>query len=194
MALTDQLKKYQRAKFENFKKINELKINDDEAYIDIQISDFKSIKSDYSLDVSPILKREFLEYIESCASYIPLEYPIVLEIHSNKLSSSEKILIRKLIKNHFALTRINKEMELKALKRKSYFFLLIGLIGFIILAILHYCGKLELLIECISFIASFSVWEFGELVLFEQDDLKEEIIKYNYLSKVRIVYNKDNVK
>ena len=46
--------------------------------------------------------------------------------------------------------------------------------------------------EIISFIASFSVWEFGELCLFEQDDLKEQILKYSHLAKIRIVYNKDD--
>jgi len=55
--------------------------------------------------------------------------------------------------------------------------------------------KLEVLIylkEILSFIASFSIWEFAELLLFEQDDLKEEIMSYKQLAKIRIVYNKTN--
>lgn len=195
MSAKNELKRYQKAKFENFKKINDLKINDDEAYIDIKIKDFNSIISDYSVSTNPILKKELYSYIEHSASYIPLDYPLVLEIHSEKLNSEEKILLRNLIKNHFSLTKIEKEMELNALKRKSFFFLFAGLVGFIIIAILiynPYHDVLSFFKEILLFIASFSVWEFGELYFFEQDDLKEEVIKYTHLSKVRIVYNKDN--
>ncbi len=192
MATKERLKKYQRAKFENFKKVNDLIINDDEAYIDLKVSTFNSIKAEYSLTKAPILKQEFLDYIENSASYIPLEYPIVLEIHSDKLSSEEKIVIRKLIKNHFTLTKINKEMEMEALNRKSRFFLLIGILGFIILAIFYANVSFSIIIDIISFISSFSIWEFCELTLFEKDSLQEEVIKYTHLAKVRVIFNKDN--
>ena len=38
MASPEKLKKYQKEKFESYKKINNLKVNDNEAYIEIQIS------------------------------------------------------------------------------------------------------------------------------------------------------------
>ena len=184
MSSKDKLKRYQKAKFENFKKVNELKLNDDEAYIDLKLDDFKSIISTYSLSVNPILKKDFLSFIEN--------YALVLEIHSKKISAEERIVLRKLIKNHFSLMKINKEVELKALRRKSFFFLMMGVIGFILLAISLSYNVLGFMKEIISFIASFSVWEFGELCLFEQDDLKEQILKYSHLAKIRIVYNKDD--
>ncbi len=192
MSSKNKLKRYQKAKFENFKKINELKLNDDEAYIDLKLEDFKSIISSYSLSINPILKEDFLSFIENYASYIPLDYPLVLEIHSKKINSEERILLRKLIKNHFALVKINKEVELKALRRKSFFFLLIGIIGFVFLTINIKYNVLGFMKEILSFIASFSVWEFGELCLFEQDGLKEQILKYSHLAKIRVVYNKDD--
>ena len=192
MSSKDKLKRYQKAKFENFKKVNELKLNYDEAYIDLKLDDFKSIISTYSLSVNPILKEDFLSFIENYASYIPLDYPLVLEIHSKKISAEERILLRKLLKNHFSLMKINKEMELKALRRKSFFFLLMGVIGFALLAISINYNILGFMKEIISFIASFSVWEFGELYLFEQDDLKEQVLKYSHLAKIRIVYTKDD--
>ena len=192
MSSRDKLKRYQKAKFENFKKVNELKLNDDEAYIDLKLDDFKSIISTYSLSVNPILKDDFLSFIENYASYIPLDYPLVLEIHSKKISSEERILLRKLLKNHFSLMKINKEMELKALRRKSFFFLIMGIIGFALLALNMNYNFFSFMREIISFIASFSVWEFGELYLFEQDDLKEQVLKYSHLAKIRIVYNKDD--
>ena len=39
MASPEKLKKYQKEKFESYKKINNLKINDNEAYIEIKVKD-----------------------------------------------------------------------------------------------------------------------------------------------------------
>lgn len=192
MASPEKLKKYQKEKFNNYKKITELKINDNEAYIELNVNDMSSIVSEFSTKDRIILKKEFYDIIEQKVAYMPLEYPFVLEIHNKNFSAEEKIVVRKLIKNHFSLITISKEMELKAIKRKSTFFLLCGVIGFILLFLSYNFEIMSYLKEIISFIASFSIWEFAELLIFEQDNLKEEIILNKQLSKIRVVYNKDN--
>ncbi|MGN1370791.1 MAG: hypothetical protein ACI4XM_00715 [Candidatus Coprovivens sp.] len=191
MASPEKLKKYQKEKFEHYKKINNLKINDNEAYISLKVSDYKSIISDFSLEDQPVLKAEFIEVIEKRAEIIPLDYPLVLEIHNKTFSAEQKITVRKLIKNRFTFISINKETELKRIKQKSYYFLMLGIVTFIISMLLYNVKLLIPIYEILYFIASFSIWEFGELVIFEQDDLKEEIIKYKHLSKIRVVYDKD---
>lgn len=191
MASPEKLKKYQREKFEHYKKINNLKINDNEAYISIKVSDYNSIISDFSLEDQPVLKNEFIEVIEKRAEIIPLDYPFVLEIHNKNFTAEQKITIRKLIKNRFTFIYINKQSELKRLKQKGFYFLLLGLITFIISMLLYNNQVLIPIYEILYFIASFSIWELCELVIFEQDDLKEEIIKYKHLSKIRVVYDKD---
>lgn len=190
MSSPEKLKKYQKEKFKYFKQINELKIDADEAYIELRVDNLEMIITDYSVPTKISLKQEFYDEIEKKNSFIPLDYPLVLEIYSNKLNAEEKILLRKLIKNHFSLVCIEKEMELKSIKRKSRFFLIGGLIGFILLFFLsnYYFGFFSYFKEILSFISSFSLWEFAELLLFEQDDLKEKIIKYKHLSKIRVVY------
>lgn len=191
MASPEKLKKYQREKFEHYKKINNLKINDNEAYISIKVSDYNSIISDYSLEDQPVLKNEFIEVIEKRAEIIPLDYPFVLEIHNKNFTAEQKITIRKLIKNRFTFIYINKQSELKRLKQKGFYFLLLGLITFVISMLLYNNQVLIPIYEILYFIASFSIWELCELIIFEQDDLKEEIIKYKHLSKIRVVYDKD---
>ena len=64
MASPEKLKKYQKEKFESYKKINNLKVNDNEAYIEIKVKDYNSIISEYSLPDSPMLKQEFIDLIE----------------------------------------------------------------------------------------------------------------------------------
>lgn len=192
MASPEKIKKYQREKFEHYKRINELIINNNEAYIEIRVDDIDSILNPYALKNQVRLKKDFFEEIEYRASYIPLDYPLVLELHNNTFTSEEKILIRRHIKNHFAFETINCETRLKALTRKSNYFLYAGLVGYIILGILYNINSLPYIEEIVSFLASFSIWEFAELRLFEEDDLKEKIIRYKILSKIRVVYNKED--
>ena len=194
MASPEKLKKYQKEKFESYKKINNLKVNDNEAYIEIKVNDYKSIISAYSLEDNPVLKQEFIEVIERRASIIPLDYPLVLEIHNNTFSSEEKIIVRKLIKNHFTFISINKEAELKRLKQKSGYLLLTGMIMLIMSLLIENIEVMGLIFEILNILTWLGVWECGSLVLFDGDNLKEEIIKYKHLSKVRVVYNKEKIK
>lgn len=194
MAYPDKLKKYQKEKFESYKKINNLKINDNEAYIEIKVKDYNNIISDYSLEDSPVLKQEFIDVIERRASIIPLDYPLVLEIHNNNFSSEEKIIIRKLIKNHFSFIAINKETELKRLRQKSRYLLFAGIIMLLISLFIKNIELLVPIFEILNILTWLGVWESGSLILFDEDNLKEELIKYKHLSKVRVVYNKEKIK
>ncbi len=188
----EKLKKYQQKKFEYYKQIDEINISDNEAYITIQINDINEIISQFSIPGHEIIKEEFINLISKKASYIPVDYPLVLEIYTKSLTSEEKILIRKLFKIYYSLETINTEEELKTIKRKSRFFLFVGIICAILFILMVKLNVVTSLLEIISFIASFSIWEFAELVIFEQDDLREKIIKNKHLAKIRIIYNKIN--
>ena len=179
MASPENLKKYQKEKFESYKKINNLRINDNEAYIEIKVKDYNNIISDYSLEENPVLKQEFIE---------------VLEIHNDNYSSEEKIIIRKLIKNHFTFISINKESELKRLRQKIKYLLIVGIVTFIISMLLVNIDFMIPFFEILNFITWYCIWECGSLILFAEDDLKEEIIKYKHLSTIRVVYNKEKNK
>ena len=194
MTSPDKLKKYQKEKFESYKKINNLRINDNEAYIEIKVKDYNSIISEYSLPDSPMLKQEFIDLIERRASIIPLDYPLVLEIHNATFSSEEKIIVRKLIKNHFTFISINKESELKRLRQKSRYLLLAGIATLIVSLLIENIKIMGPLFEILNILTWLGVWECGSLVLFDEDNLKEEIIKYKHLSKIRVVYNKEKIK
>lgn len=187
----EKLKKYQKKKFEQFKKINELKISDNEAHILIKINDISEIISKNSVKYNEMLELSFIELIDRKVNYMPLDYPMVLEIQNKNLSSEEKILIRKLIKNYYSLKLAEKEMDLKQLKRKINFFLIFGIIVFAIFALLYSQTDFPIITEILSFIGSFSLWESAELKIFEQDTLNEDIIKYKHLSKIRIVFDKE---
>lgn len=184
------LKKYQEKKFEYYKDINQVTYNDNEAYITLKVDELNKVISDYSLPGEEMLNVNFLKLIEDKAAFISLDTPLVLEIHNDTLTPEEKILVRKLLKNYFDLKKTSNEIELNKLKRKSRFFLIAGIISFIISICLLYTENLKGLQEIISFLGSFSIWESFELRLFELDDINEEIIKYDHYSKIRVVFDK----
>lgn len=192
MHLREKIKRYQKKKFQKYKEINELRIDDDEAYITLRIDDKNDVISKHSTKYNEILEESFMELITKRASYIPLDYPIVLELQYKELSSVDKILIRKLIRNYYKLEKIDKEMQLNEIRRRTRFFLISGLIFFVIFILLYNSEELSGIMEIASFIGSFSLWEFAEILIFDQDSLKEEMIKSNYLSKIRIVFNQEN--
>ena len=191
MHLREKIKRYQKKKFEKYKEINELKIADDEVYITLKIDNKDDVISKHSVKYEEVLDESFMDLITKKASYIPLDYPIVLELQYKELSSEDKILIRKLIRNYYKLEKIDKEMQLKEIERRTRFFLISGIIFFMIFIWL-YNSELSGIMEIASFIGSFSLWEFAEILIFDQDSLKEEVIKSNYLSKIRIVFNQEN--
>ena len=185
------IQRNQRKKFKRYKELNEITTKNDEAYIFLKVKNMESILSDYSADERPTLNNDFYDLIETKASVIPLDLPLVLEIKNDNFTSSDKILIRKLIKNHFELKRVAKEVEEDTLIRKARFLLTTGILCICISFVMWNMSSLTFANEIVSVLASFSIWEFGSLMLFDYDEMKEEIVKYNHLSKIRIIYDKD---
>jgi hypothetical protein len=191
MSRFEKIKKYQRKKFLRYKELNDIKTKNDEAYIVVSVKDRDSIFSEYSSPERPMLKLEFLELIERRASFVPLDLPLVLEIQNNTFTSEEKILIRKLIKNHFSLKTISKEVEYDNGSRKGRFLFTAGVLCVALIPILEHIEKITFINEMLSVIACFSFWEYSGLKLFDHDELKEEIIHYRHLSNIRVIYDKD---
>lgn len=190
----EKLKRYQKEKFENYKLVNELSINNNEAYINAKIDSIGDVISHFSIKKYEILTNDFASFLIEKASYISLEYPLVLQIVSGSFSSEDKVTLRDIVKKHFSLASINKETELKAVKRKSYFFLSAGIILFFLSILFNYITFSSSLHDILVCLFSFSIWQYAELTLFEQDTLKEEILKYKHLSNIRIVFYEENNK
>ena len=193
MSKKEKLKRYQKEKFQNYIKINDLVINNNEAYLFVKVNSLDEVISKYSISGREVISNDFAKYIEEIASYISFDYPLVLEICNDSFTPEEKILIREVIRKHFSLLTISKKTELKRIKRKSISLLFIGLIVFELMLIIYNLKSLSILKEVLIFISSFSLWQFAELILFEEDSLKEDIIKYSRISNVRVIYNKERV-
>ena len=191
MASFGKLRKYQRKKFKRYKEFNEIKTKNDEAYIVVKVNDLSSVLSEYSTPERPTLRQDFVDVIERKASFVPLDIPLVLEIQNDNLTSTEKIMVRKQIKSYFNLKKVNVEIEEDVLSRKARFLFTSGIICLCMIPAISSFNKLEFLKEVLSVLASFSIWELGSMLLFEYDDVKEKKVKYNHLSKIRVIYDKE---
>ena len=70
--------------------------------IPCRISDYNDVLSNYSIKGFETLNQEFVDFIKRTDEVIPPEYPVVLNIISDTLSTEEKKAIKETIEDHFA--------------------------------------------------------------------------------------------
>ena len=97
------------------------------ATLPCSISDYNDVISAYSVQADKTLNAEFFDYIKTSVGFVPLEYPIVLNIIGNCLSQEERIIIKDTIRDDFAykLGMVEKEEKRHI---KVFLLLLVGLI------------------------------------------------------------------
>lgn len=188
MARKSKLKKYQLEKFDYYQTINEYYMNDGRAYISVNISSIDDIISKYSVKNDEILNPEFMHYIETNASYIPDEYPLTLEICNHKFSDKEKEIIKKVIKNHYAIGLFNKKNELKISKRRCKLLFFSGLGILLVYSFMIYIPFFNILREIFSLLFCFSMWETADVMIFHHDEINEKIIDLQNLSEIEIIF------
>ncbi len=182
------LKKYQTKKFDYYKTLNEYNIDNGKADISGNVYSRDYIICRYSVKNDEILNYEFMRYLETNSSYIPDEYPLVLEICNHHFNDEDKEIIRKVISNHYGISLINKNEELKANKRKGRYLILFGLLSLVIYGVLAYMSKLMIMREIFSLIFCFTIWEATDITIFNNDQIKEEIINLQNLSEMKIIF------
>ena len=189
----DRLKKYQQQKFDDYKEFTNLDLRDNDVIISLKADSVYDILSEYSVKDNLGLNPAFIHFLSNQIDYIPIEYDITLNIQTINLTKREKEMIAESIHKYYKLKEINITSELEANKAKSKAFTIVGVIAFVILFTLELLMENEVVFsEILSFIASFTVWEGIELILFEQDDIKETHAKYKNMANSKIVFDKDN--
>ncbi len=118
------------------------------------------------------LNSEIYEYIDKKVKGIPINYFIKLKFINSNLSEDKKQRIKNQIKEHYGL--ILKERNIK-LKFNIIKILGLFIFGVLLLAISFALNKSqlgEIVVEILSIIASFSLWEAADFYLFERNQLK----------------------
>ena len=174
--------------FNYYKVLDDYYLEDGIGFIPVKVNSIDDIISPYSIKNSEILNYEFMRYIDINANFIPWGYPLTLEIHGPKFSDKEKRLIAKVLKNHYSLLLVNKKEELKALRKRGLYLIVMGVISFIIYLMLMYFKVNFAPIELMSFLFWVALWEGLDAELLSPGDLKDEIKDLEYLSNMNIIY------
>ena len=112
-----------------------------------------------------------------------------ISVHDNLVSVIHNRM--NVLHDYYELKKVSKEIELDALTKKARVLLTAGILCICISFVLWNINNLTFINEIISVLSSFSIWEFGSLMMYDYDTVKEEVIKYNHLSKIRVIYDKE---
>ena len=174
--------------FNYYKVLDDYYLEDGMGYIPVKVNSIDDIISPYSIKNTEILNYEFMRYIDINANFIPWGYPLVLEIHGPKFSDKEKRTISKVLRNHYSLLLVNKKEELKDLRKRGLYLIIMGVVSFIIYLLLMYFNVNYAPIELMAFLFWLALWEGFDAEILSPDDIKDEIKDLEYLSNMNIIY------
>ena len=174
--------------FNYYKVLDDYYLEDGIGFIPVKVKSIDDIISPYSTKNSEILNYEFMRYIDINANFIPWGYPLTLEIHGPKFSDKEKRLIAKVLKNHYSLLLVNKKEEMKDLRKRGLYLIIMGVVSFIIYLLLMYFNVNYAPIELMAFLFWLALWEGFDAEILSPDDIKDEIKDLEYLSNMNIIY------
>lgn len=183
------IKKFQNFDFDLAKYVKDFYVEDGKAYISIKIDSIEEIISDYSIKSYEWLNCDFAAYVEENAYYIPVYYPIVLDIYGCSFNKDEQEMIKRVIKDYFGLKLGDKVIDLKTNKRKSLTLLGFGLITIIIIIFLSSLTELYMLFEIMAVVMWFALWEFIEYGWLERKELKKQKTEAGQLASLTVKFN-----
>lgn len=182
------LKKFKKVKFNYAKFVRKYYMEKGKAYISVKVDSIEDIISNYSVNGYEWINEKFVEYVEECAYYIPVEESIILEITGVDFNEQEKETIERVIKDYFGLQLGDKIIDLEINKRRSKILLLFGVISLIIFLLLHKYADETILTELLAFGFWFFCWEYADLALIDRSDIKTEKIEAGQLASLKIEF------
>lgn len=182
------LKKFKNKKFDYSKYLKDFYVEDGQAYISIKVDSINDIISRYSIKEYEWINIEFADYIEKNAYYIPVEYPIVIEICGCEFSEEEKALIDEVIHDYFGLKLGDTVINLDINSRKSLVLLLGGLFVLAIMLLISEFGTSGTP-EFILILFWFFSWEYVDLSWLNRAELRQQKIEAGQLASVKVMFD-----
>ena len=141
------------------KRVKSVFIRGDEAVLPCHVSSYDDIVSHYSVSGYETLNPEFTAYVEDAISFIPPEYPVVLEISGCSFTEEEQNVIRDTVKEDF-MYDLGAVQEQNSRQNKIMLFMLAGMI-LTWLFVSFWEGLSEMSLEFIYIV----FWFFADLVI-----------------------------
>ena len=165
-------RKNRKIKFSEQDYFEKYYLKNGKAVIPISINKIDDLymKHDYlNLDLSDSL----CNYIEEMAYIVPIEYDIVLEIHSPELSDEAQNRIRKNFKSNFGMEIDDIDYSLKEANKKAIT-LFVFCAVFLILSYLLYSHVWDFFYELVNIAGWVALWDMVEILILDNDELRIE--------------------
>jgi hypothetical protein len=184
-----QIKKFQKARFDFAKYVREFYVENGKAYISVKVDSIHDIISEYSIKGSEWLNRDFVVYVEENTYYIPVIYPIIIDIYGCNFTEEQQKMITEVIKDYFGLKLGDKILELKQNRKKAMMLLLFGITTLIISLLLSSFDDTSMLFQVIVIVSWFAIWEFVSYVWFEREQMNRDKLEAGQLASMEVKFN-----
>lgn len=181
-------KSFKKMKVDYYRYVKDFYLEDGLAYISCNVNDYYDVIDPYSVDGYEWLNESFARFVESNAEYIPVEYPIVLEICGRDFTDEQKKTINETIHDYYELKLGDKQMDLQNNTRKTLTFLILGMIVTAIMFIIQMRTPDNFVNEMIVILVWFFIWELCGMIFFDRNDLKEEKMAAAQLATITVKY------
>ena len=181
-------RRYFRSKKIDYSKyIKDFYLDNGIAYISCNVSGIEDIISKYSVEGYEDLNPEFAEYVDQNAYYIPLEYPIVLEICGGNFSEKEQLMISETISDYYKLKLGDAQLDLSRNASRSHKMFILGILSWILYFVFKKSQALQVVFDLIFW---FFLWEMGDTAWLERSELHEKKDAAAQMACMRIVFKK----
>ena len=160
------------------------------AYISVNVNSYEDIISKYSVVGYEDLNQEFVDYIEENAEYIPLEYPIVLEITGTRFSKERQKTIIEAISDYYNMKLGETQEELSSNSRFSLLLLVLAVIS-VLLYLRFSMG--QFFSTALELGIWFFVWTFADIFWLERNEIKERKTDYAQLFSMKVIFKEEFV-
>lgn len=172
--LRKNLKQLKKKKIEGEKYVKDFYIENDLAFIACNVKRFNDIIDPFSTAGYEWPNKDFLYFVESNAQYIPVEYPIVLEINGKTFTEKEKNTIRETLHDYYALKMGDAQLAISANRRKAFSLLITGFVSSLGVQLVNKISPGLPLREAIVMLFWLFLWEGLDCLILDGKNLKEK--------------------
>ena len=187
----EKINEYSKKEYLNKYIESEFLSDNGDANIYIKINSKEELFDSKTIGNQKDLNSDIYEFLDSKSSRLSSDIQINLYILGLDLKKEEKEEVKNLIKEHYAIEIYKKQKEHRRIETKVFRLLLIGIIFTIFYALTLKYSNYDIFNEILLFIASFSIWEAFDFILYDLIDIKREREFITQKLLIDIYFSKD---
>lgn len=181
-------KSFRKMKIDYYRYVKDFYLEDGLAYISCNVQDYYDVIDRYSVDGYEWLNESFARFVETNAEYIPVEYPIVLEICGREFSERQKEVINETIHDYYELKLGDKQIDMQNNSVQIISFLAIGIIATLIMLAAQMWKADSFVNDMIVILVWFFIWELCGMIFFDRSRRREEKMAAAQLASITVRY------